>query len=173
MKTLFFARHAKSAWDYPDLLDQDRPLLPKGIERTKLVCEFLLERGVSPDIIISSPAVRAINTARIIAECLHYPTEAIRLEPMIYAAIGDDLLTIAFGLDNSMDSAMIVGHNPVMTFMINAFAETGIDYLPTSGIGAFSFETDTWAGIPMAKCVTDFLIYPRLLKRKESQDARS
>lgn len=167
MKTLFFARHGKSAWDHPGLKDQERPLLPKGIERTKLVCEFLMERGVRPDIIISSPAVRAFDTAKIIAECLHYPIETIRLEPMVYSAIGAELLSIAFGLDDSLSSAMLVGHNPVMTHMINTFTESGIDYLPTSGIGAICFDTDTWTGLPMAKHTSDFLIYPRLLKRKE------
>ena len=67
MKTLYIVRHAKSSWDHPGLGDDQRPLLEKGKKRTKYVVDYFLENNCRPDLIISSHAVRAFETAKIIA----------------------------------------------------------------------------------------------------------
>ena len=67
MKRLYLVRHAKSSWEEPGGSDIDRPLLEKGIKRTQKVICFLKDHGVKIDLMISSPAVRAFQTA--IADC--------------------------------------------------------------------------------------------------------
>jgi phosphohistidine phosphatase len=64
-KTLLMIRHGKSSWDAPGLSDHERPLLKLGIERTKRMAHFLSEKRVVPDLIISSHAVRAFETAKV------------------------------------------------------------------------------------------------------------
>ncbi len=79
MKTLYIVRHAKSSWDHPGLGDDQRPLLEKGKKRTKYVVDYFLENNINPDLIISSHAVRAFETAKIIATSLDYPENKINL----------------------------------------------------------------------------------------------
>ena len=79
MKTLYIVRHAKSSWDQAGLADHQRPLLEKGKKRTKRIIDYLLENNIKADLIISSHAVRALETARIIGYALNYPVDEIRI----------------------------------------------------------------------------------------------
>ncbi|HQQ12358.1 MAG TPA: histidine phosphatase family protein, partial [Bacteroidales bacterium] len=67
MKTLYIVRHAKSSWDFPEVSDHDRPLLEKGKKRTRKIIDFLQKKKVKPDLIISSSALRARETAGYLA----------------------------------------------------------------------------------------------------------
>ena len=73
MKTLYLVRHAKSSWEEPGVSDADRPLIPKGLKKTQLIVDFLLKRETKIDLMISSPAVRAYETAKLVAAGLDYP----------------------------------------------------------------------------------------------------
>jgi phosphohistidine phosphatase len=73
MKRLMLMRHAKSSWDQPDLPDFDRPLNKRGKRDAPLMARRLCELGEKPDLILSSPAERAIRTAMVVAEELGIP----------------------------------------------------------------------------------------------------
>lgn len=164
MKSVYFVRHAKSSWEYPEFMDHERPLLQKGIKRTLRVCEFLRKEKVKPDVIFASHALRAAETARIIARELNYPADKIRTEPKIYEGMEDDIWSVIFELDDDVDSVMIVGHNPVITNLANYFIQDKIDYLPTSGVAAFNFMTKHWVELTSAERKTRFIVYPKMLK---------
>jgi len=132
MKTLYIVRHAKSSWKYPELPDDERPLLEKGKKRTKRVIDYLLEKKVKVDYIISSHAVRAYDTAKILAHALNYKTDEIKVDHEIYYADSDKLFNQFYDLPDRYDSIMIVGHNPAFTNFSNCFAVPNIDWLPTS-----------------------------------------
>src|SRR4029434_8634311 len=83
MKTLFLIRHAKSSWDDAALSDKDRPLDDRGKRDAPKMGKRLAKRDVKPDLILSSPAVRARTTAEIIAKKLDYKRNDI---------VGEDLL---------------------------------------------------------------------------------
>jgi phosphohistidine phosphatase len=85
MKTLFLVRHAKSSWDDPALPDQDRPLNDRGKRDTPKMAERLAKRDVKPDLILSSPAMRALMTAEIIANKLDYKRKDIVVDDRLYA----------------------------------------------------------------------------------------
>ena len=72
MKTLFLIRHAKSSWDDTALADKDRPLNDRGKRDAPKMGKRLADRDVNPDLILSSPAMRALTTAEIIAKKLDY-----------------------------------------------------------------------------------------------------
>ena len=163
-KILYIVRHAKSAWDEPDLSDHDRPLLEKGVKKTKFVAGFLVEKGVKPDIIISSSAVRAHETARLLASELGYPDSEIKIESRIYSADEDDLFDILFALPDNVNSVMLVGHNPTFTYFANYFLKEEIEWMPTSSVVAIEFKTGKWEEIATAKKTTQFVITPRMLK---------
>ncbi len=166
MKLLYIARHAKSSWDFSGISDHERPLIGKGIKRTKLIGNYLLQNNAKPDLIISSFAVRAYETAALIAESLSYPKENIQVENNLYHSNVDILFDHIYGLSNSVNSVMMVGHNPTFTEFSNYFLKDEIDWLPTSAVVCVSFDTDKWGDIHLAKKRVKFVISPKLLRQK-------
>jgi phosphohistidine phosphatase len=163
MKTVYIVRHAKSSWNHPDLSDEERPLLEKGKKRTKKVIDSLLEKNISVDYIISSPAVRAYETAKILAHALKYPLENIRQDPHVYFADGDSLFSQFYDIPDTFESLMIVGHNPALTDFVNHFMKPRIDNLPTSGLVCINFDTDHWDKVPSLKGKVSFSLFPKAL----------
>ena len=165
MKTLYIVRHAKSSWDHPGLGDDQRPLLEKGKKRTKYVIDYFLNKKLKPDLIISSHAVRAFETAKIFAVGLNYPEDKIVVSKGMYHGNLDSLYNYFFDLDDNIESLMMVGHNPTFTYFANQFLDKSIDNLPTSGVVCIEFMTDKWDEIISAKKRTNFVISPKLLKK--------
>ena len=85
MKTLFLIRHAKSSWDDTALPDKDRPLNDRGKRDAPKMGKRLAKRDVKPDLILSSPAKRALTTAEIIAKKLDYKLKDIVVDDRLYA----------------------------------------------------------------------------------------
>lgn len=164
MKTLYLIRHAKASWEMPGVSDADRPLIPKGIKRTALVLDFLKERGTTADLIMSSPAVRAYETAKIIAAGLNYPAGKIKTDRKIYDGYYDRILDLIYGTPNNINSLMIFGHNPTITNLANLFLHPGIDNMPTSCVVCLSFDTGKWEEIPSAEPKQEFVVFPKNLK---------
>ena len=166
MKTIYIVRHAKSSWDMAGIPDEKRPLLEKGKKRTKKVIDFFHEKKIKVDYIIASHAVRAHETAKILAHSLKYPQEDIKIDPHIYFADGDSIMNQFYDLPDRFKSVMIVGHNPSLTDFVNGFLNKPIENLPTSGVVSLSFETDRWEEIPVAGCRTNFILFPKELPEK-------
>ena len=166
MKTIYVVRHAKSSWDAIDLPDEKRPLLAKGKQRTKKVIEYLKENHILVDQIMSSHAVRAYETAKLLAHGLKYPVEKIIINSQIYHADGEGILNQLYDLPDRIGSVMIVGHNPSLTDFINLFLKSPVENLPTSGVVSFSFDTDNWEKIPLASRKTNFILFPKELPDK-------
>jgi len=166
MKTLFIARHAKSSWDDIRISDHDRDLLTTGIERTVKVATFLKSKNVIPDLIISSSAVRALKTARLLAEGMGYNMKKIKISPSLYNCDEDDVFDELYDLSGNIQSVMVVGHNPTFTDFSNYFIKKKyrIDNLPTSGVIAIKIKTKKWKKILDAKYTLDFKIFPRMLR---------
>ena len=167
MKTLFIIRHAKSSWDHPGLPDYERPLLESGKTRTKKIIDYLIDQHVKTDLIMSSHATRAKETALMIAEGLKYPIDKIRIAEEIYNGNVDDAIYLLFGLSNETETVMIVGHNPTFTSLANLFLHEPIDWLPTSGVVCIEFKTEKWGNIIQAKKRTKFVISPKLIREEK------
>jgi phosphohistidine phosphatase len=167
MKTIFVVRHAKSSWDISDIPDIKRPLLEKGKKRTKKVIDYLLDNSILVDYIISSHALRALDTAKILAHALKYQDD-IKIDSHLYYADGDSIINQFFDLSDRYQSVMIVGHNPALTDFVNHYLDKPIDNLPTSGIVSISFDTEHWDKVPTATHKVNFMLFPKELEKKES-----
>ncbi len=163
MKTLYLIRHGKSSWENMAFQDYERPLLEKGIKRTKKVAGYLVNKKVQPDLIVSSHAVRALETAKILAAKLNYIPEHIILDESIYFAGTDALENLVLGLNDSFNEVILVGHNPDITNFANLFLEQKIDYMPTTGVVCVRFKTDKWTDIFQVKWEIEFVISPKNL----------
>lgn len=161
MKTLYILRHGKSSWAEPDMDDFNRPLLPKGQRRTQRIANYIKEKKLSIDLIISSPAVRAQESAKIIASELYCD---ITTNKKLYPGYSSQILETLFIQSDAINSIMIVGHNPGLTSLVHDLIDSNIEWLPTSGLASVSFDTTTWIQIPMASKLSSNIVTPKMLK---------
>lgn len=144
MKTLTIVRHAKSSWKDSNLSDRKRPLNRRGERDAPLMGKRIVEHGIRPSLIISSPATRAWTTAKIIATEIAYPIEFLQREDDLYLASLNDILDVIAAQDNGFNHLMVVGHNPGLTDVAN-FLSPGLTHnLPTAGIVSVQIDQDNW-----------------------------
>ena len=141
--------------------------MDKGKTRTSKVSHALQKKKIKVDLIISSHAVRAIETSKILADGLQYPIEKIKIESTLYHSTGDGLYNLFFDLPEKYSSLMIVGHNPALTDFVNIFLHEKIENLPTSGVVSIGFDTDKWEEIPISKRKVNFALFPKSLTKKD------
>ena len=110
-------------------------------------------RGAStgPDLIVSSPAVRALETARIIARKLSYSRKEIIVLDHLYGAGIVELLDVIRNADDSVATLMLFGHNPGLTELANHLGPRPIPSLPTCSVLHLGFDTDTWSTVGYAR----------------------
>ena len=147
MKTLYLLRHAKSSWKFPELSDFDRPLNRRGKHDAPMMGKRLLKRGINPDLVMSSPALRARKTAKAVAKKLNYSPSAIRYEPQVYEASVPELLALLQSVPDQVQVLILAGHNPELTSFANQLALCSIDNIVTAGVVAIEFPVDRWSDL--------------------------
>lgn len=147
MKTIFLVRHAKSSWESPALEDFDRPLNRRGKQDAPKMGGRLKDKNIMPDLLISSPAKRTLKTARKMAKAMGYPKKKISFIDSLYHASSREFFLVIQGISSSVDTLMVVGHNPGLTDFANAICERGIDNIVTAGIYAVQLSVDDWKEI--------------------------
>ena len=151
MKELIIVRHAKSSWKDSSLDDRERPLNKRGERDAPEIGARLARRKDRPDLIISSPAVRALTTAQIIAKRLGYPHKDIVVKDVLYGAGVVELLDVIRNIDESVATLMLFGHNPGLTELANHLGPRPIPNLPTCGVLHLKFEADVWPVVGHAR----------------------
>ncbi len=151
MKKIILIRHAKSDWDHSWLQDFERPLAERGLRDAPKMAASLKSRGITVDLICSSTAKRAQQTASITAEVLGYPEANIHWEKSLYHASEYHLLRFIQSQSDQIQTLVLVGHNPGLTELINLLG-VKLDNLPTSGHFAFSLSTSHWKELSRATC---------------------
>jgi phosphohistidine phosphatase len=144
MKTLYIVRHAKSDKDNDKLEDIDRPLNARGYPDAHAMASKLNDTRKTPELIISSPAIRALSTALIFARKFKYDTKKILLEDSLYETGKSEYIKVISEVDPAISSVMIFGHNSTITSLVNSLTEPFTDNVPTCGVTAISFNTEAW-----------------------------
>lgn len=144
MRLLTVVRHAKSSWDNSELSDFERPLNERGRKDAPAMAQRLQRMPPRPDLLISSPALRALTTARMFAEILAIKPEDIAVNSRIYDASLQALLSVVSSLDDAARHVVLFGHNPGITELSHAFATCTFDEMPTCGVARFEFAATTW-----------------------------
>jgi phosphohistidine phosphatase len=160
MKTLFLVRHAKSSWDDATLPDEDRPLNDRGKRDAPRMGKRLAKRDVKIDLILSSPARRAIATARVLAEKLDYRLKDIVVDDRLYPGAAQDLLKIVHNLGNKLGRVMLVGHHPALSTLAHRLS-SDILHMPTCAIAEFRFNATLWPDVRKATLATAALDLPK------------
>ena len=145
MKTIYVLRHAKSSWENSELADFDRPLNDRGKSAAPFMGKVMKDSSLVPKIILSSPAVRARETARLVKESAGFEAE-IKLNDRIYEASPQTLSLVASSLDDRFDSAMIVGHNPGMEGFVRLLTGKS-EPMPTASLAVIDLDVSGWEQI--------------------------
>ena len=111
-KLLYLLRHAKAESANTKLSDEDRPLTERGVDDVKKLANKLQKKELNFDVIVTSPAIRAITTAQIIAKTLDHRQHHLEVEKKLYHASPDNFFTLLAGLPKKASKILLVGHNP-------------------------------------------------------------
>jgi phosphohistidine phosphatase len=159
MKTLFVLRHAKSSWDNADLSDFDRPLNERGLRAAPLMGGVMKKNQFQPDVIVSSPAKRAKETAVLVKEAANFAAD-IRFDERIYEASLARLLEVVAEQNEDINSILLVGHNPGFEGLVR-FLTGESQPMPTAALAVIDLDSDKWNNLSPASGKLRALIRPK------------
>lgn len=161
MKKLVFVRHAKAIEPLTEITDSERSLKTKGIKDAHKAAKKLFVFNIKPDLIISSPAFRALETALIFAEELDFPKKKIKLtESLYFDYTTGDFVEMIQNFDNKFDTLIIVGHNPKLSEVVSQFTQDFHEELPTCGVAVIEFSEKKWKKINLREGKLSLFIFP-------------
>jgi phosphohistidine phosphatase len=166
MKTLLLLRHAKSSWDAPAPRDFDRPLAPRGERDAPKIGKALRESGVAVELVVSSPAARARQTAELVTAAAKLKAP-LHFDDAIYEAGVSALLGVVRGLPEDVDTAMLVGHNPGFEDLLGTLVGDADGAarvrVPTAMLACVELESPRWRDVTAGAGTLVWMVVPRLL----------
>ena len=169
MKHLTLVRHAKSSWSSGATADFDRPLNARGKRTAPQIARHLAEVvGLRPDHVVSSPALRAITTAHIIAPALGVEAPGVVEKMAIYDAALQPLVYTVQELPSSSKNAMLFGHMPGVQELAHfLIGDDAIDHYPTCGVALLELSITNWNEAKQGCGTLIDFVYPKMLDRTD------
>lgn len=158
MKKLILVRHAKSSWKH-NVIDHERPLNNRGVNDANTVSKRLVDKVLDVNLLLSSDAIRAKNTADIFISNLGISKKDVFFNHDLYDFEGRGLLRVIENCDNSIKNLMIFGHNNAITAFVNTYGNQYVDNVPTSGVVIIEFNIKEWSDLKQGK--TMFTLFPK------------
>jgi phosphohistidine phosphatase len=166
MKTILLVRHGKSDWSSDARGDFDRPLADRGLRDAPMMGRMLKNYGLTPELVLSSPAKRAAETTRLISDAVGIGSGTVKFVDAFYGCSTSAYYAEARRMDDSVETLMIVGHNPTMAEAVSSFAADGrlsVDF-PTCAVACLDFH-GSWSGCAPGVCSLRFFAIPKLIKK--------
>ncbi len=147
MKALLLMRHAKSSWKDGSLDDHDRPLKKRGRRAAPRMGRLLADEGLLPDLVLTSTALRAVETGRAVVEACGYvgPVQALA---ELYLATPETYVAALQRLGNEAERVLLVGHNPGLEVLVDGLSGRQVE-LPTAAIALIHLPIERWAGVAL------------------------
>lgn len=165
--TLYIVRHAKAEDRAIFMADHDRQLTSDGVMTAARIGRYLQQKAIMPGIIISSTAPRAKDTAKVIAEQIGYDTMQIQLNEKLFDGGPKAYLAAINALPDTMQTAMIVGHNPDVSYLTEFLTHQSIGSMSKGAVVAVTFDGLTWAGVSGRTGNIAFQIAPKQLSTSD------
>ncbi len=156
MKKIYLVRHGK-ALKQAGLLDAERPLVHEGVQESRHAARFLLRAGLTPALLLSSPARRAAETAKIFCERWERPIDSIQINERIYTDDHEGLWRLLRTLDDQHEAVCLFGHNPSFENLARALSNQYNQPLPTGGVISISCPVEFWRDLQKQINAFDFL----------------
>lgn len=164
---LFLLRHAKSDWKAEVTSDFERPLMDRGLTDASRMSDWLSQQNNLPSIIVSSPALRAYQTALIFAHGLQIALGDINFDKRIYEASVNTLLKIIKQFPETNQSILMVGHNPGVDSLLQSLCNMAKPRedgkLMTTTAVAKIHVTGSWQDISAKNCELNGIFRPKEL----------
>jgi phosphohistidine phosphatase len=160
-RQLYIIRHGKSSGDNEGLDDIDRPLNERGLRSAGKMAERLMAMGLVPDLVYSSPANRALNTALIMQRTWGLDPSRMEIFDDLYMAYLEEISDVVEKAPDKIESLAIFGHNPSFTMYANKFLRHPLDNLPTAGVVVVTLESDSWKRLGRKQVVDTFVDFPK------------
>ena len=160
-KQLLLIRHAKSDWGNPSIRDFDRPLNKRGHTNAPEMAERMVNQNIYPDLVSSSPALRALTTAKYFAKEWNINENNIQTDKNIYEADLKTLLNVVNRFDNKHNTIAMFGHNPGLTDFANYLCDANIYNMPTCSIVILEFSFDDWHLVSSSTAKVVLFDYPK------------
>jgi len=162
MKTLYLVRHAKSDWGNEGIADIDRPLNARGYRDAQVMSNLMKNKKLIPDLIISSPAIRAISTALIFCRNFNLNYSAIAINANLYDTSVKHHTDIISKVNNQIKSVMIVAHNPIISDLASSLTSPIAESIPTCGcVGIRQSALGEWTTFNTTKRELVFYDFPK------------
>jgi len=163
MKQVVIVRHAKAVpYGYEN--DFERDLTDRGENDADKLGKEMKRKGIQPDVIISSPAKRALKTARIFAESLGFEKNRIQEIQNIYEGLTTaEFLHLIHQLPESAETAFFFGHNPGFHYFVSNLLKNFTGDMPTCSTVVIRFEVDSWQKVEARAGSLVFQLVPRML----------
>jgi len=161
MKTLFILRHAKSSWKDDSLQDFDRPLNGRGRKGAELIGTLIRNKKLMPDLVLSSPAVRARETIEIVMKTAKLSAE-LRYDQRIYEASPLRLLEVISQIEEDKNRVLLVGHNPGLEELLQVLTGS-VEHMATGTLGKIDLKATKWTKALEDKGSLDWLVKPKEL----------
>jgi phosphohistidine phosphatase len=146
-KVLYLVRHADTEKPSGGPHDFTRVLTAEGLIDAARMGRRLAEKGVKADAIVSSPSERTRTTAQFFAEQVGFDVERVQYFDSLYEGSPRQYLSIINELPETVESALLVGHNPTITYLAEHLCHEELGNLPTSAVVAISFEDLEWQAV--------------------------
>lgn len=164
MKYLILLRHAKSSWEDQGLADFDRPLAPRGEKDAPRMGRALKEASALPDLVVCSTATRARQTAARALKAAGY-TGPVRHDDRIYEASVETLFEVLQSIDDDVETAMLVGHNPgfemLIGSLIGASGRPANVRVPTATLARLELAATSWKSVKPGSATLIWHLIPR------------
>ncbi len=161
MKKLILVRHAKSSWKH-NVIDHERPLNERGVNDVETMSNYLKNKGLIINKVLSSDAVRAKTTANAFILNLNIDKSLMDLNHNLYDFSGQNLIKTIKEVAASINTLMVFGHNHAITDFVNTYGDKYIENVPTCGVVIIEFDIDNWADLNKGKTV--YTLFPKDLK---------
>jgi phosphohistidine phosphatase len=142
-KTLLILRHAKSSWKHIGLTDHQRPLKKRGKIAAPRMGQLLYAEDLVPDVILSSTARRAVDTAELVADSCGFEGD-IQYFDSLFHGWPDSYIEVLQNLADNVESAMVVGHNPGLELLLETLTGA-IETMPTAALAYIKLPMDRWS----------------------------
>lgn len=163
MPELLIMRHAKSEWGVGLSSDQERPLARRGIKDAKRMGKTITKIGAVPDLILSSPAVRARTTAEVAKKAGHWDA-GIEIVPTFYGGSWADVVDGILGSGTSVERILVTGHEPTWSDLVSVLTGGSLFAMPTAAVACISVVGSTWSSLGANCAELQWHITPRMIK---------
>lgn len=160
MKTISFVRHAKASSDAKYKRDFDREINERGIEKTNFLTQIIKLKQIEPELIICSPAIRTLQTAKYIIQTLNWNKTQIIYDELLYSGNYQNYLNALYSIDDQINSVMIIGHNPSISEAAFELYNK-LEMMKTSQICHLEIEAAKWSEISNSSIKSWFTINPK------------